>query len=132
MKSKCLLIAIVCFVCGVLLSPLLPNPFQSLAKTDYVDHPDGLLLRNHRRVQDQPTFTVEGELVNTSGVPWKRVMVVTSIYAGKAYMTYCAKELRDVAKRATRKFVLACRETAGSGLPVNVTYELAVRKALPK
>lgn len=131
-RSKCLLLAVLCFVSGALLFRVLPNPFSSIHEADYVDRPDGFLFRNHRRVEGQPTFTVSGELVNASGAAWKRVEVVTSIYAGQAYMTYCVKELRDVAKGSTRRFVLVCRETAGSGLPGNVTYELAVRKAVPE
>lgn len=73
-----------------------------------------------------------GELRNATGTAWKRVEVVTSIYAGQAYMTYCVKELQHVAKGEIRNFVLVCRETAGSGLPKNVSYELAVSKAVPE
>ncbi len=126
---SCFLIAVGGFLVGLLVFKWVPNPISLLDGPRYVKNPAGFVFRNHSILPDRPTLTIEGELVNTRDFAWKDVAVVASIYAGRAYMTYCTKDLPDVGGQAMRKFVLVCRETAGSGLPKNISYELAVAKA---
>lgn len=95
----------------------------------YVDQPTGFEFKNHKIVDGQETFTVEGELINKQDIEWDNVQLVVSIFAGDAYMTYCRNNFDYLGKRSSRNFRLVCRETAGSNLPENITYTLAVTRA---
>ena len=128
-RSRLLLISAFFLVAGLLLASLFFEGVYKGKAGSRVDHPAGFEFRNLRRVDDQPTFTVEGELVNTRDLEWRDVELVASIYAGKAYMTYCRNSLDHIGKRSSRNFRIVCRYTQGHDLPANISYELSVKWA---
>ena len=95
----------------------------------YIDHPAGFEFRNYQKLENTKTFTIEGELLNTTDVAWERVLLQVDIYAGSAYMTYCRTGIDHLDKYSSRSFRLECRVTSGSNLPDNISYQLLVAKA---
>ena len=119
----------ICFMTGVFIVTQLFEKIDKSKELIYTEQPDGFKFKNHKIVPDQETFTIEGKLINTRDIKWNNVQLVVRIYVGDAYMTYCRMSLDHVGKRSIRAFTLVCRETAGSNLPENLTYELAVKRA---
>jgi hypothetical protein len=127
--SRLLLIGAFFLVAGLVVATLLFTGFKRGDAENVVQRPAGFEFRNHHRIDDQPTFTVEGELTNTQDIDWQDVELVASIYAGRAYMTYCRNSLDHIGKQSTRNFRIVCRYTEGHDLPENISYELSVRRA---
>lgn len=129
-KALISLITGIFFMTGVLVVNNIYEKIANRTKQAVVQNPKGFYFKNHKIVPEQPTFTLEGELVNTRDTKWKNIEVVVSLFAGQAYMTYCKTNIKQIARKSHQRFILVCRETAGSSLPDNLTYSLEVKKAL--
>jgi hypothetical protein len=107
--------------------------FRDLVQTSapaFIDHPAGFAFIDHRRVKNQPRFTVKGIIRNRGDMAWEKVKIVLRIYAGDAYMTWCRGGVDDMPARGEKHFQVVCKDTSGSGIPDNVTYDLFVIEAL--
>lgn len=119
----------VCFSAGLYLANYVREAAFGGIDRNYIDHPAGFEFRNYRRLTDEETFTIEGELINTTDAAWERVLVQVDIYAGTAYMTYCRTGVNNLEMNSSRHFRLQCRVTSGINLPDNISYKLLVAKA---
>ena len=118
-----------CFAAGIFGAlSLFEETNQNLNRT-YVDMPSGFEFQNHKILEGEPKFTIEGELINTQDIEWANVQLEARIYAGSAYMTYCRNSFDYVGKKSSRNFRLGCRETSGINLPENISYKLSVIRA---
>ena len=130
LPSGRLLLAICLAGLGLLLFGYLFYQTANKPSSHPIERPDGFKFSDHQRVDDQPTFTVDGELNNTQAVDWENIELVVSIYADEAYMTYCRGHIDSMTGNSQHNFRLVCRETAGSNLPDNIRYDLVVARAV--
>jgi hypothetical protein len=129
MNPRFLLVTGFCFVAGLFITSLLFEKTYTSKDQIYIDQPNGFEFKNHKTVDDQAKFTVEGELINTQDIEWNNIQLVVSIFAGDAFMTYCRNSFGYVGKRSSLNFRVVCRVTEGFNLPENITYELSVARA---
>jgi hypothetical protein len=124
------LITGLCFGAGVFAAFGIYKAVQEARAPIRVDQPQGFDFPHHERLPDQPRFTVSGTLRYAGDRQWSSVRIVTSIYAGTAYMTSCWSDLGWVPPRSTRPFEVVCKSTEGVNVPENVTYRLSVPWAI--
>ncbi|QSX79377.1 hypothetical protein [Agrilutibacter solisilvae] len=96
----------------------------------YVRLPGDLKVTRHLKVAGRPHMTIQGVVQNTGRTTWETVNVEVAVKAGGALVNQCDSDIRGVfLPGESRTFEISCFYVAGSGLPDNISYEIAIRSA---